>query len=84
MVVPAGATSATFPIATDSVSAITSVNVIANYNATQSAVLTINPPVLASITLNPNSVTGGTALVGTATLTGAALPELTGVRSGPK
>lgn len=70
--IPAGATSANFPIHTSAVSAPTSVNITAAYNGAQNALLTINPPALSSIALDPDTVTGGAALTGTATLNGTA------------
>jgi hypothetical protein len=72
VMVPSGAVGATFPVSTSSVQSTTVVSVTGTYVASQSASLTIYPPVLSTITVNPNSVTGGAASVGTATLTGPA------------
>lgn len=68
--VPAGNASANFTVSTSSVTASTSVTIwAANY----SAVLTVTPVPLSSLSLNPASVTGGAASIGTVTL-GAAAP----------
>ena len=72
VVVPAGATSADFPISTSAVTAATSVTITGTYVTTHSAHLTIDPSVLSTVTLTPASVTGGTSLIGTATLSGSA------------
>jgi hypothetical protein len=72
--VPAGGTSANFPISTDSVSAAAIVNITATYGGTRTAQLTINPAALSSMTLKPSVVTGGTSLTGTGTLSGTAPP----------
>ena len=50
--VPAGATTATFTVTTNQVSSTTSLAIIGNDNATQSATLTLTPPVLYSILMN--------------------------------
>jgi hypothetical protein len=68
----AGATAATFPISTNAVSSVTAANIGAIYYSTQSAALTINPPALTSVSLNPTSVTGGGTSTGTVTLNGPA------------
>ena len=59
--IPAGATqSPVFTIATYHVPSTTTVNLIATYNGVaRTAVITLNPPVLASLTLSPASVIGG-------------------------
>jgi hypothetical protein len=48
------------------------VTVIGSYVTTQSASLSIHPPVLSAISLNPASVAGGGSSTGTATLSGPA------------
>jgi hypothetical protein len=70
--VPAGATSATFPVNTGAVAATTAVNITGNLGGSQSASLTIDPAALSAIVLNPDTVIGGASLTGTATLNGAA------------
>ncbi len=58
--VAAGATTASFTIATTGVSASTPVTISGSYGGVNgSVVLTVNPPVLSSITLSPPSVGGG-------------------------
>jgi len=75
--VAAGATSATFTVSTSSVTASTSSTISGTFGgATRSVVLTVTPPPatasLSTLTLNPTSVTGGTASQGTVTLSSAA------------
>ena len=70
--VPAGATGVTFPVNTSAVTSTMSVNITGSYVMTQSASLSINPPVLSAISLNPASVIGGASSTGTATLSGPA------------
>jgi hypothetical protein len=70
--IPAGATGATFPVSTSAVTTTTSATISGTYNGTQSATLTINPPVLSSVSLNPTSVAGGNSATGTVTLNGPA------------
>ena len=70
--VPAGATGAIFPVSTSAVPANTIVNITGVYGLSQSAGLTIIPPVLSSMSVDPSSVTGGRASTGSATLNGPA------------
>src|SRR5437588_671714 len=76
--VPAGASSARFPVATTAVSSQTAVTISASYGSgsQQSAVLTVTPatsaPTLTSLTVNPTSVNGGVPSTGPVTLSGAA------------
>ena len=70
--VGAGLTTGTFTVNTSAVGATTSASISGSYNGSKSATLTINSPVLSTISLNPNSVTGGTVSTGTAILTGPA------------
>jgi len=76
--VPAGATSATFTVSTSVVTASSAVTISAAYGgATRTASLAVTPaapppPTLASLGLNPSSVTGGNSSTGTVTLSGAA------------
>ena len=72
--VPAGSNTATFTISTSPVSASTQATIFASYDGlTPSASLTVIPPTVSSLTLNPNSVVGGLqSSTGTVTLTGPA------------
>ena len=71
--VPAGASSTTFPVSTNAVGTVTAVNITGTYaTSAKSGALTINPAVLASVSLNPSNVIGGSSSTGTATLTGPA------------
>src|SRR5713226_2498422 len=72
--VPAGATSATFTVTTSAVATSTAVTISASYrNGTQTAALTVVPPVPSSLSLSPASVTGATSSpTGTVTLNGPA------------
>jgi hypothetical protein len=71
--VATGATSATFTLTTTAVAASTPVTITATYNgSTQTATLTINPLAVSGVTLIPNSVGGGSSVVGTITLNGPA------------
>jgi hypothetical protein len=74
--VAAGATTASFTVTTKAVANSTTVSITASYGggAPQTASLTVIPPVLVSLTLNPSTVTGGNSSVGTVTLNGAAPP----------
>ena len=72
--IAAGATSATFNVATSAVAAATPASISASYGGgTQSVSLTVLPAVLTSLTVNPSSVIGllGSA-TGTVTLNGPA------------
>jgi hypothetical protein len=72
--VPAGATSATFTVTSSAVAASTQVTISASYGGvTGTARLTVTPPIVSSLTLNPTSVTGGLQFsTGTVTLNGPA------------
>ena len=72
VVVPAGATSATFPVSTTAVSSATAVAISGTYNGTQMATLTITPLTISGVSLNPTTVTGGSPAIGTVTLGGVA------------
>ena len=73
VVVSAGAASASFNVTTTSVASPTSVTISATLNGvTQTSTLTVVPPALASLSLNPSSVRGGSSSAGTVTLTGPA------------
>ena len=70
--VPDGASYARFTILTSSVATPTSITISGTYGATKSAVCTVTPPSLSSLTLNPKSVVGGTTSTGTVTINAAA------------
>jgi uncharacterized repeat protein (TIGR03803 family) len=79
VIVPDGATSATFTVTTSPISFIAPATITASYNNTQqSAVLIVAPPgtplAPASLTLSPSSVTGGAGSTGSILLTGL-VPE---------
>jgi hypothetical protein len=69
----AGSSSATFTVATSPVTGSSSPSISASYNSSsQGAILTVMPPALSAVSLNPSSVTGGTSSQATVTLNGAA------------
>jgi hypothetical protein len=73
--VPAGATSASFPVSTSAVSASTPAQIQADPGTNYSATLWVDPAPTAgplSVTLNPTSVYGGTTSQGTVTLSSPA------------
>jgi galactose oxidase-like protein/Kelch motif protein len=71
--VAAGVTSATFTISTTPVAASTAVTISGTYGGVaRSAVLTVTPPTLSSVSLNPTGVSGGASSIGTVTLSGPA------------
>jgi len=71
--ISAGKTSGAFSVKTVSVPAQAAAVLTANLNGTmQSATLTITPPVIVSVTLNPTSVKGGKSSSGTVTLSSPA------------
>ena len=71
--VPAGSTSASFPIASYPVDTPTNATISATFGGlTQTVTLTVNPPLLNTLTLTPTSVMGGAASQGTVTLNGPA------------
>jgi subtilase family serine protease len=71
--VAAGATTATFTVTSYAVTSAQSATIKAVYNnISGSAVLTVNPMTVSSVTLNSASVVGGTSLTGTVTLSTAA------------
>ena len=70
--IPAGATSATFTVTTIAVAASTTATISGSYGSTQTASLTVIPPVLSALALSPTSVTGGSSSTGTVTLNGPA------------
>ncbi|HEU0119537.1 MAG TPA: hypothetical protein VFQ91_03355 [Bryobacteraceae bacterium] len=77
VVVPAGSSSGSFPIATSPVSMTTPVTISASSANSVSAVLTVQAPptveaTIGSISIAPNSVSGGSTATGTVTLAAAA------------
>ncbi len=71
--VPGGASSVSFPIATAGTASNTTVTVTASDGTrSASANLTVSGALIASVTLNPTSVQGGTPSTGTVTLSGVA------------
>ncbi len=74
--VPPGKTTATFTVATSGVDSQTVAHITATWNSANFAQpLTITAATLASISLNPTSVQGGTASTGTVALAGIAGPS---------
>ena len=71
--VSSGSASANFMVSTNPVSSSTAVIISASYNGTtQTAILTVSPPQLSSLSLNPSSVVGGSSSQGTVVLSGSA------------
>jgi hypothetical protein len=71
--VPGGSTSATFTITTYPVNGSTPITITVDDGVNEkTAALTVAPPVLNSLSINPTSVLGGIVSQGTVTLTGAA------------
>jgi hypothetical protein len=68
LTVSPGATSATFTITTGGVPSQTSVTISGTYNGTLSAILTVNPVLISSVSLSPVTVIGGASSTGTVTL----------------
>jgi WD40 repeat protein len=71
--VPVGKNSVTFQISTKPVSTLTAALITASSGADSAhTILTITPPSVASFTVSPTTVTGGTTAMGTLTLNGVA------------
>ncbi len=71
--IPAGQTTGSFQLGTAGIASVTQVTVKASCKAgTASATITVNPPTLSSLVVNPSSVKGGASLQGTITLSGPA------------
>ena len=71
--IAAGQSSVTFAVKTVGVSTQKVATITGTLGSvTESATLTVNPPVLSSITLSPSTVTGSQSSVGTVTLSGVA------------
>ena len=68
--VPAGSTSASFTVTTTPVNTSTPVTISGSYNGSaETATLTVTPPILTSLTLNPSIVIGGPLGSSTGTVT---------------
>jgi len=72
-VIAGGKTTGTFTIATKPVAVVTTISIKAG-SSTTGATLTVNPPKVTAIVLNPTSVTGGSKTTGTLTI-GSAAPS---------
>ena len=71
--VPAGQTTATFSVTTAAVATVTTATITGSYNSSNgNASLTVNPPVISSVSLSPTSVTGGAGSTGTVKLSAVA------------
>jgi uncharacterized repeat protein (TIGR03803 family) len=71
LVIAAGQTSGTAAVKTTPVTSATSATLKASFAGTSAtATLTVNPPTLASLTLNPSTVQGGKPVTATVTLNG--------------
>ena len=75
VIVPQGATTASFSIGTTPVASSTVASISAVFNGmTKTVTLTITRPTLSSLKLNPSKVVGGNPSTGTVTLSGGAPP----------
>lgn len=73
VLIPAGQTSATFPISTAPVSSAVAATISASYQGViKTAPLAINPATLLNVSVAPPSVVGGSPATGTVTLSGSA------------
>jgi len=70
--VPPGGWDASFPVSTNAVTSATTVAIHGGYNGSEFALLTVTPPSLSFLGLNPSSVNGGTPSTGTVTLSAVA------------
>jgi len=77
VVVPAGASSAAFVLTTTPVTAATTGTITATYNGSQSAAITVRPPMLRTLALSSYSVPGGTPVKGGVSLDGPAPVSMT-------
>lgn len=66
--VPQGANTVTFPVSSSVVNTTTTLSISATYDGTQTAILTIVPVAVSSITVAPQTVTGGSGASATVTL----------------
>jgi hypothetical protein len=70
--VASGTTSAIVTVSTSIVATATPATISGSYHGTASAVLTVNPQSVSSVSLNPSTVTGGSSTQATVTLSGPA------------
>ena len=78
VVVAAGATGASFPVTTSPSTAATTATITSTLNQySAAATISILPADLASLTLSPSTIVGGSPATGTLTLTGPAATSLT-------
>jgi probable HAF family extracellular repeat protein len=77
VVIPAGASSASFVLTTTPVTSATTGTITATYNGSQSATITVRPPILRSLALSSYAVRGGTPLQGGVLLDGPAPASMT-------
>ncbi len=70
--IPQGQTSATFSVSSSAVATQQTSTITGTYGVAKAATLTVNPPQLSSLSLNPTTVTGGATSAGSAVLTGPA------------
>ena len=71
--VAAGQTTATFSVTTTAVATVTTATITGSYNSSNgNASLTVNPPVISSVSLSPTTVTGGASSLGTVKLSAVA------------
>lgn len=70
--VNANSTTANFAITTNAVASQQAATITAAYNGSAQAGLTVNPPLVTSVSLSQSTVTGGTGVTGTVTLNGPA------------
>jgi photosystem II stability/assembly factor-like uncharacterized protein len=82
VVIPGGASSATFPITTTAVSVSTPITISASYLGTKSATLTLTPGGLTSILFKPNGFVGGNSRFCFVNLTGVVASDTTVLLSG--
>ncbi len=75
--VPAGVAKATFTIKTAVVTTKQTGSVVASYNGTKSAALSVRPVGVLSVTANPNPVVGSASTTGTVTLERASTANIT-------
>jgi uncharacterized repeat protein (TIGR03803 family) len=66
--VPAGSTSVTFTVKSKPVASTSTATIQATLGGSVTAILTVNPPAIKSLTLSPTSVVGGNSAIGTVKL----------------
>jgi hypothetical protein len=66
VVVPFGRRTADFPVTTSTINVPTNVTITATHNSvSRQAVITVRPPILTGVTINPNPVVGGNTAIAT-------------------